>query len=44
MVKIIRILAEMINDLHDALIILFKEIAPSLTDKDLHFWIMGVLG
>jgi len=44
MVKIIRILAEMINDLHDALIILFKEIAPSLTDKDLHFWIMGVFG
>lgn len=44
MVKIIRIIAELINDIHDTLILLFKEVLPSMNDKDLHFWIMGVFG
>lgn len=44
MVKIIRIIAELINDIHDTLILIFQELLPSMNDKDLHFWIMGIFG
>jgi len=44
MVRIIKLIAELVNDFHDGLNVVFGEIAPNLTDKDLHFWIMGIFG
>lgn len=44
MVRIIKLIAEVVNDFHDGLNRIFKVVAPSLTDKDLHFWIMGIFG
>ncbi|MCA1064843.1 hypothetical protein QTG56_24865 (plasmid) [Rossellomorea sp. AcN35-11] len=43
--EIIKLLAEVVNILHDKLIILFNgNLGMNLTDKDLHFWIMGFIG
>lgn len=41
----IKALAEVVNQLHDILIMFFNDfLGLSLTDKDLHFWIMGFIG
>ncbi|WLR52078.1 hypothetical protein LC040_03955 [Bacillus tianshenii] len=40
----IRILANMVNDMHDLLLFLSRRLGLHLTDKDLHFWLMGILG
>ena len=40
----IKLIVEFINNLHDFLIIIFNEYGFNLTDKDLHFWIMGFIG
>jgi hypothetical protein len=41
----IKLLAEAVNGLHDILIrISNNALGLNLTDKDLHFWIMGVIG
>ncbi|WP_409251772.1 hypothetical protein V1502_16910 [Bacillus sp. SCS-153A] len=41
----IKALAEVVNQLHDLLIVLSNDILGlRLTDKDLHFWIMGFIG
>ncbi|EDL64337.1 hypothetical protein [Bacillus sp. SG-1] len=41
----IKALAEVVNQLHDLLIMLSNDLLGlSLTDKDLHFWIMGFIG
>nr|WP_186577684.1 hypothetical protein [Aquibacillus kalidii] len=44
MQDVIRILAEIVNMCHDMLIELFKTMGFSLTDKQLHFWIIGFIG
>lgn len=44
MVNMIRIITGIINDMHDSLIVFFRNVAPGLSDKDLHFWIMGAFG
>lgn len=42
--EVITWLAEIVNAAHDILIVLFQELGFSLTDKQLHFWIIGVIG
>jgi len=39
--EIIRILADAVNHLHDVLSHIF---GAAMTDKQLHFWVMGLLG
>lgn len=41
MKEIIIILAEIVNDIHDLLVDMF---GLHMTDKQLHFWIIGVIG
>lgn len=38
------ILVNLINSLHDFIVIFFKYLGLGLTDKDLHFWFVGVVG
>jgi hypothetical protein len=44
MKEFIKLTAEVVNHLHDLLEDLSGEMGFQLTDKDLHFWIFGVLG
>ncbi|MEB2631544.1 hypothetical protein [Peribacillus frigoritolerans] len=45
MKEIIQILAEIVNNLHDFILFFVSDTLNSnATDKDLHFWIMGVIG
>ncbi|TXC90931.1 hypothetical protein FS935_08470 [Metabacillus litoralis] len=42
---IILFLAEIVNNVHDVLIVLLNDmLGLQLTDKDMHFWIMGIIG
>jgi len=34
----------LVNNVHDILILLFDSLGFHLTDKDLHFWIIGIIG
>ncbi|MFD2680625.1 hypothetical protein [Bacillus seohaeanensis] len=41
----IKLLAELVNNLHDVLIMIINDIFGwGLTDKDMHFWVMGFIG
>ncbi|WP_044339843.1 hypothetical protein [Rossellomorea aquimaris] len=40
----ITFIAEVINNLHDMLIGITSDLGFTLSDKDLHFWIMGIIG
>jgi hypothetical protein len=40
----ITLIVESINNLHDMLIGITNDLGFTLTDKDLHFWIMGIIG
>ncbi|OOE14436.1 hypothetical protein [Fictibacillus arsenicus] len=42
--EMIRFTAEIVNTFHDILQELFKGFGFQLNDKELHFWIFGVLG
>lgn len=43
--EIILILTEIINNIHDFILIFVSDTLNSnATDKDLHFWIMGIIG
>ncbi|MDM5358766.1 hypothetical protein [Peribacillus sp. ACCC06369] len=45
MKEIIQILAEVVNNLHDFILFFVSDTLNSnATDKDLHFWIMGIIG
>lgn len=44
MKEIILFLAEVVNRIHDVLLFTTEKLGFHLTDKDLHFWIMGLLG
>jgi ABC-type amino acid transport system permease subunit len=44
MIKILKIIVGIINQFHDILIKLFKGVGMQLTDKQLHFIIIGVIG
>ncbi|KAA0561879.1 hypothetical protein F0342_18870 [Bacillus sp. CH30_1T] len=40
----ITLIVEIINNLHDMFIVLASDLGFTFTDKDLHFWIMGIIG
>jgi Ca2+/Na+ antiporter len=42
--QVIRLLSGMVNNMHDTLILIFKSFGLSLSDKDMHFWVIGVIG
>jgi hypothetical protein len=42
--ELIEWLANAVNSLHDLIIILTKQVGLKLTDKDLHFWVIGIIG
>ncbi len=45
MKEIIQILAEIVNNLHDFILFFVSDTLNSnATDKDVHFWIMGIIG
>lgn len=44
MEKALLILVNFINDLHDFIVTIFKFLGFGLTDKDLHFWFVGIVG
>lgn len=44
MVKILHFMVSIINKLHDYLVILLRKHGFILTDKEMHFWIIGVCG
>jgi len=42
--EIIKIIAEVVNEAHDLLLDLTNLMGWNLTDKDLHLWVIGILG
>lgn len=44
MVAVIKILTGMVNNMHDLLIRLFSALGYNMSDKQLHFLIIGVIG
>ncbi len=44
MTQVIKLLAGMVNNIHDTLILIFKSFGLSLSDKDMHFWVIGAIG
>lgn len=44
MITIIEIIVSLVNNLHDYLNHILKHWMPGLTDKDLHFIIIGIIG
>jgi hypothetical protein len=42
--QVIKLLAALVNNIHDILILFFKSFGLSLSDKDMHFWVIGVIG
>ncbi|PLR66025.1 hypothetical protein H4O14_04345 [Bacillus sp. PAMC26568] len=45
MKEIIKLMAEAVNNIHDLInAFVYQSLGLNLTDKDLHFWIMGFIG
>ena len=44
MKEAILFLAEIVNDIHDLFINAFQMAGLQLTDKQLHFWVIGIIG
>ncbi len=44
METLLKILASTVNNLHDFIIVLSSYFDLNLSDKDLHFWVIGILG
>ena len=44
METLLKLLASTVNNLHDFFIVLSKYFGLSLSDKDLHFWVIGIIG
>ncbi|MFZ2537696.1 MAG: hypothetical protein WAX04_02195 [Oscillospiraceae bacterium] len=44
METLLRILASTVNNLHDFIIVLTSYFGLNLSDKDLHFWVIGIIG
>jgi hypothetical protein len=45
MKEYIQITAEIINNIHDFILVFVSDtLGSNATDKDLHFWIMGIIG
>jgi Ca2+/Na+ antiporter len=44
MKDLIRLIVQVVNIIHDLLMDLFNSMGYTLTDKDLHFWVIGIIG
>lgn len=44
MLIMIKIVTAFINNLHDLIVSIIKEFGLKITDKGLHFWIIGIIG
>ncbi|WP_284036372.1 hypothetical protein [Neobacillus sp. 114] len=44
MKELIVLIVQTVNLMHDLLIEIFDSLGYSLTDKDLHFWVIGIIG
>ncbi|PLR91231.1 hypothetical protein [Bacillus sp. T33-2] len=44
MKEAIKLIAEFVNPLHDVPVVLSGALGFNLSDKDLHFWVIGVIG
>ncbi len=44
MAEVLKVLANLINDLHDFIVSAFGILGISVSDKDLHFWLIGFIG
>lgn len=42
--QVVKLLALLVNNVHDYLILIFKDLGFHLSDKDLHFWVIGIIG
>ncbi len=44
MLEVLRSAVSIINRLHDVLLLVVRKLGLQLSDKQLHFWILGVIG
>lgn len=44
MIEIIKLIVEFVNSLHDIIMLMSMEFGMDLSDKELHFWVIGVIG
>lgn len=44
MAQFIKFFARIINEFHDMIIMLFNLLGFNFTDKELHFWVIGIAG
>ncbi|WP_243291710.1 hypothetical protein [Bacillus sp. FJAT-47783] len=44
MKDVIKLIANVMNDFHDMFIQLFEILGLTVTDKELHFWVIGIFG
>jgi len=44
MLVLLKVLAAIANSLHDFIILLLEKFGVNFTDKDLHFWVIGIIG
>lgn len=42
--EIILLITDIVNLFHDMLVVIAESLGLSLTDKDLHFWVIGLMG
>lgn len=44
MKEVIKLITEIVNIFHDLLLEITERLGLQLTDKDLHFWVIGIIG
>jgi hypothetical protein len=44
MKQAIKLITDIVNSIHDMLTVLTNSLGLNLTDKDLHFWVIGIIG
>lgn len=44
MTNVIQLITEIVNIIHDTLMNITDSMGYSITDKDLHFWVIGIIG
>lgn len=42
--QVVKLLAQLVNNVHDDLIVVFNALGFNFSDKDMHFWVIGVIG
>ena len=44
MLEVLRSVVSLVNRLHDVLLIVVQKLGLNLSDKQLHFWVLGIVG